>query len=143
MISFTLSCDNEHTFEAWFSNSEAFEKQRKKKIVACPHCGSTKVQKSLMAPNVGVRENRKSQAPAATAPPQAGELVEAMRKLRSYVEDNADYVGDKFAEEARKIHYEETDPRGIYGETSLDDAKELVEEGIEIYPMPALPEEKN
>ncbi|MGI9410163.1 MAG: DUF1178 family protein [Hyphomicrobiaceae bacterium] len=156
MIRYQLQCEEEHGFEAWFRNSEAFDKQVKRKQVTCPECGSTKVSKAIMAPNVGVKANKKSTlpvpaAPTAQAPEPADpriaearrEVMAAMRKLRKSVEDNAEYVGPKFAEEARRIHYKEAEEKGIYGEASTDEVKELTEEGIEIYPLPVLPEDQN
>jgi hypothetical protein len=97
-----------------------------------------------MAPNVAVpSEDRGEKTPVAGGAPSAPEMVETLRKMRRYVEDNADYVGGKFAEEARRIHYNESEARGIYGEASLDDARELAEEGIEAFPLPRLPEDQN
>lgn len=141
MISFNLVCTQGHEFEGWFSSSAAFEEQKADGTVTCPHCGATEVSKTLMSPNIGVRENHSVKA--AADPKSTGEMVEFLRQMRKYVQNNADYVGEKFAEEARKIHYEETDPRGIYGETSAEDAKALIEEGIEVFPLPVLPEDKN
>ncbi len=141
MISFNLVCRDGHEFEGWFSSSAAYEQQKADGTVTCPHCGTPEVSKTLMSPNIGVRENRSVKA--AADPKPTGEMVEFLRQMRKYVQNNADYVGEKFAEEARKIHYEETDPRGIYGETSADDAKALIEEGIEVFPLPVLPEDKN
>lgn len=141
MISFNLVCTDGHEFEGWFSSSAAYEQQKADGTVTCPHCGTPEVSKTLMSPNIGVRENRAVKA--AADPKPTGEMVEFLRQMRKYVQNNADYVGEKFAEEARKIHYEETDPRGIYGETSADDAKALIEEGIEVFPLPVLPEDKN
>lgn len=151
MIRYRLHCDAEHEFEAWFGSSAAFEKQRKKRLVSCPECGSVKVEKSIMAPNVGVKGNKKADrvavkaanATAAETAPSAAELQALLRRVRQEVETNAEYVGPKFAEEARKIHYEETEARGIYGEASLEEAKSLADEGIEFMPLPRLPEEHN
>ena len=155
MIRYHLQCDNDHDFESWFQNSEAFDKLAKRKQVACPECGSTKVSKAIMAPNVGVKGNKKSSVPAtatpdrapATADPEVAEAREqvmaAMRHLRSVVEQNAEYVGPRFAEEARKIHYKESEEKGIYGEASVQEVKELVDEGIDCHPLPVLPEDQN
>ena len=156
MIRYQLQCEEEHGFEAWFRNSEVFDQQVKRKQVTCPDCGSTKVSKAIMAPNVGVKANKKSTLPVPTAPagpaPEPAdpriaearrEVMAAMRKLRKSVEDNAEYVGPKFAEEARRIHYKEAEEKGIYGEASTDEVKELTEEGIDIYPLPVLPEDQN
>ena len=155
MIRYQLQCDKDHGFEAWFTNSAAYDKQVKRKLVTCPECGSTKVSKAIMAPNVGVKGNKKSELqvpakqPNSPAPVDAKvaaaqqEILSAMRKLRKVVEDNAEYVGPRFAEEARKIHYKESEEKGIYGEASPSDVKELLDEGVEIHALPVLPEDQN
>ena len=148
MIHYDLICEEGHLFDGWFSDSAAFDEQSRSGLVACVHCGSTVVEKQLMAPGIPVKSNRKSEPAgkpilAATVNPRQQKIVQMMRELRKAVEENAEYVGDKFAEEARKIHYEETEKRGIYGETTPQDAEELIEEGIEIHPLPILPEEGN
>jgi hypothetical protein len=148
MIRYDLICEEGHEFDGWFSNSGAFDEQSRKGFVSCIHCGSTRVEKQLMAPGIPVKSNRRSEpAPkpvlATTLDPRQQKLVQVMRELRKAVEENAEYVGDKFAEEARKIHYEETEKRGIYGETTTQDAEALIEEGIEIHPLPILPEDGN
>lgn len=135
MISFNLCCDQGHEFEGWFSNSDAFEKQRKKKLVECPICSSRIVEKGLSAPNITTGESRDM---AKT------EQVQQMKKMfavmRDQVRENCDYVGDNFAEEARKIHYGETEERGIYGSTSSQEAVDLIDEGVEINPIPWMEE---
>lgn len=151
MIRYRLNCVAGHEFEAWFGSSAAFDRQVKKRLVSCPACGSLKVEKSIMAPNVGVKGNKKADrapikaanAAAADTAPSAAEVQALMRRVRQEVESNAEYVGPRFAEEARKIHYAETESRGIYGEASLAEAKSLAEEGIEFMPLPRLPEEQN
>jgi hypothetical protein len=148
MIRYDLICDSGHQFDGWFSNSSAFDEQSRKELVACVHCGSTNVEKQLMAPGIPVKTNRKSDTTAKSVltsafDPRQQKIIQAMRELRKAVEENSEYVGDKFAEEARKIHYEETEKRGIYGETTPDDAKALIEEGIEVHPLPILPEDGN
>ena len=158
MIKYSLQCDSDHQFEAWFASSAAYDKQVKRGLVACPQCGSAKVEKAIMAPNVGVKGNRKaSPSPSPTAPPNLtaantsaaeespsyAELRALMRRMRDEVETKAEYVGPRFAEEARKIHYEEAEARGIYGEASIEDAKALHDEGVEFYPLPRLPEDQN
>ncbi|WP_119392892.1 DUF1178 family protein [Taklimakanibacter lacteus] len=150
MIRYDLVCADGHEFDGWFSDSAAFDKQARKGLVSCIHCGSTRIEKQLMAPGIPVKSNRKA-APAEPAKPMlAGafdprqqKLIQMMREVRKAVEENAEYVGNRFADEARKIHYEEAEKRGIYGETTSDDAKALIEEGIEIHPLPILPEESN
>jgi hypothetical protein len=144
MIHFTLRCDRDHEFDGWFRSGSDFDDQAKSRAIACPRCGSTAVAKGLMAPSVALpSEERGEKKPVAGGAPSAPEMVETLRRMRRYVEDNADYVGGKFAEEARRIHYNESEARGIYGEASLEDARELAEEGIEAFPLPRLPEDQN
>lgn len=141
MIRFSLQCDNDHGFDGWFRDNAAFEQQAAAGEIACPHCGSTTVSKGLMAPNIASKSNTK--VTAATAAPDAAQVVETFRKMREYVQENSDYVGNQFAEEARRMHYDEAETRSIYGEASVDDARELNEEGIEVLPLPVLPEDRN
>ena len=143
MIRYSLACRSGHDFEAWFANSDAYEKQQAKGSIACPVCGSTSVDKGLMAPAVATSRKKDSMRLAANVPDQQKEFLAAVRKLRDHLTENADYVGPKFAEEARKIHYNETEKRGIYGEASSEEARALSEEGIEFHPLPTLPEEHN
>lgn len=149
MILYALNCSKDHAFEAWFPNSAAFDKQAKKGIVSCPICGDIKVRKAIMAPRIAKGAGKKApaapQAPAPPPSPQPGNHVmapqmrEMLHELRKQVEANCDYVGTDFAEEARKIHYGETEERGIYGEASDADAEALQEEGIEVGRIPWLP----
>jgi hypothetical protein len=154
MIVFDLKCRKDHVFEAWFQDSASFAEQVEGGKVLCPVCGSRKVAKALMAPNVAKTKGRAAarlpegagsgDAGIAVAETEkAGELRRMLRDLRDHVEKNCDYVGGEFAEEARKIHYGEADPRGIYGETSDSDAKALKEEGIEVARVPWLPRENS
>ncbi|MEE4237075.1 MAG: DUF1178 family protein [Anderseniella sp.] len=148
MIRYSLICDKEHGFDGWFGSSDDFDKQVKRGLVECPMCGSIKVSKALMTPGVPAKSNRKNDAEPvkalhAPADPKLQAMMQMVRKLREQVEANADYVGDRFAEEARRIHYGEEDPRGIYGEATLQDAVELHEEGIDVLPLPKLPDEAN
>ncbi len=140
MIRYDLECKNDHQFDGWFRDSKAFDAQLKANLIQCPNCGTTDVRKALMTPSLGKKQNQKADQ---TKPESPKELVSALREIRRKVEENADYVGDKFAEEARKIHYKEAEGRGIYGETTIEDAKSLSEEGIEIHPLPILPEDQN
>jgi hypothetical protein len=153
MILYKLKCKKGHEFEAWFASSHAFDRQEKRRQLSCPTCGTSSVSKALMAPNVAPRNRRKA-APGRAAPAQApksetqrvaahSELVSAMRKLRAEIEAKSEYVGQRFPEEARKIHYEEAPARGIHGEATAEEAKALREEGIEFYPLPILPEDQN
>lgn len=156
MIVFDLKCRRDHVFEAWFPDSASFAEQVDSGKVLCPVCGSRKVGKALMAPKVhkgreakpaprpGSQVERPQGATQAMADSEkAGELRRMLRELREHVESNCDYVGGEFAEEARRIHYGESDPRGIYGETSDDEAKALEDEGIEVARVPWLPRENS
>jgi len=140
MIKYDLLCGSDHAFDGWFRDSKAFDDQVKSALVQCPSCGSTDVHKALMTPSLGQKQNRRN---TEIKPETQKEMVKAIRDLRRKVEENADYVGDNFAEEARKIHYKEVEGRGIYGQTTLEDAKSLTEEGIEIHALPSLPEDQN
>ena len=151
MILYQLNCDRQHSFEAWFKDGATADRQLKRKSVECPSCGSVKVAKALMAPRVGKKGNSQAVAPIevpstpapAPVPVPSGkaamipaELRQALMEVRKQIEANADYVGDKFAEEARKIHHGETEARGIYGEATEDEHEELLEEGIEVARIP-------
>lgn len=156
MIVFDLKCRKDHVFEAWFPDSASFAEQAEGGKVLCPVCGSRKVTKALMAPNLAGGKGRaagsepsagseRSQGKAASHADseKAGEMRRRLRELRDHVEKNCDYVGDRFAEEARRIHYGETDPRGIYGETSEAESSALKDEGIEVARIPWLPRENS
>lgn len=136
MISFNLRCAKDHVFEAWFKDGKTFDRQAKQGKVACPVCGDAKVEKAPMAPNISTRNSRRK-APSEAA--MAAEMRKALVDLRDEVEKNCDYVGDQFAEEARKIHYDETEKRNIYGEASETDAEALQEEGVAFSRVPWLP----
>lgn len=140
MISYTLACSNGHSFDAWFRNAEAYDAQHERGEVSCPVCNSAEVGKALMAPAVG---RSRETLPVSSGHPDQARILAAMRALKKKLMSEADYVGDRFAEEARKIHYEEADPRGIYGEATGEEAKALAEEGIPFMPLPDLPEEHN
>ena len=124
MILFSLRCSAGHEFEGWFRDGDSYDAQQKAGEIACPGCGDTRVEKALMAPNIA---RSRGKMPAITPAQMRAALVE----LRRQVETNCDYVGPRFAEEARKIHYREVDPHGIYGEATNEESKELAEEGIE------------
>jgi hypothetical protein len=159
VIRYALSCDRGHDFESWFQNSAAYDKQAKRGLVSCPLCGSAKVEKAIMAPRLArkdkstpitapAEETVPSPAPEPATPvamisPQEREFRKKLKELRDHLTSNADNVGKKFPEEARKMHYGETEHRSIYGEASSQDAKELHEEGIEFHPLPVLPDERN
>ncbi len=161
MIRYTLQCERRHGFESWFANSAAYDKQAKRKLIACPVCGSTKVEKSIMAPALG-RTDKPIDVPPAPAEPagpaapaadtkapvamissQERALRSKLKELRDHLTKNAENVGRKFPEQARKMHYGELEHRSIYGEASPQEAKDLHEEGIEVHPLPVLPDEHN
>ncbi len=147
MIRYDLICEKGHEFDGWFRDSSAYESQARGGLLSCSVCSSIKVEKQLMAPAIPAKSNRKLDAPqkmmAGPVDPRSAKLLEMMREVRKSVEANAEYVGDKFAEEARRIHYAEADKRGIYGEASAQDAKALCDEGIDVHPLPRLPEDSN
>ncbi len=147
MIKYSLICKQQHAFEGWFSNSADFDKQKKRGLVTCPFCDTPSIEKSLMAPAVSTQKSMvPNETEAVTNAPVTKEYSDAInkiREIRDQVQANSENVGNNFPEEARKIHYGEAEKRGIYGEASPDDVKELVEEGVEIVPLPVLPEDKN
>ena len=168
MIRYALACEQGHAFESWFQNSAAYDRQAARRLINCPICGSTKVTKALMTPQLsGTKKGGNASRPAADAgtsassqatpapaaapapapvammTPQERELRKKLKELREHLVKNADYVGQKFPEEARKMHYGEVEHRSIYGEASPEQAKELHEEGIEFHPLPVLPDERN
>ncbi|HLI11030.1 MAG TPA: DUF1178 family protein [Alphaproteobacteria bacterium] len=136
MILYRLKCVRHHEFEAWFRDSAAYDTQRKKRAIACPDCGSTRVSKSPMAPRLARQRGEAEPQPSAAADPRAVAARKALEALRAQVEANCDYVGERFAEEARKIHYGEVERRHIYGEASEEDARSLTAEGIEFQRIP-------
>lgn len=164
MIRYALNCDQGHTFESWFASSAAYDKQAKRGQVACPLCGSVKVEKAIMAPNLRQAGKPEPRPPTpTTAPPMPPpalqpmppktpvammsaaerELRHKLKELRDHITKSAHYVGPHFPEEARKIHYGEVEHRSIYGEASAEDAKQLHDEGIEFHPLPILPDDNN
>ena len=141
MIRFTLSCDGDHQFEVWFGSNADFETQQKRGLVDCPVCGSHQVGKALMAPAVSTGRKQEKVALAMNSEKRA--VMEQFKALAEKMRENADYVGDRFAEEARKIHFGETDPRGIYGEATAEEARSLIEDGVGFMPIPVFPDEHN
>ena len=133
MIKYDLRCDHDHSFEAWFRDSAACDTQLASAEVLCPQCGSASVQKALMAPAVGKSEARDDGQKRVMA---MAHQLHLLREVRRHVEENCDHVGAAFPEEARRIHYGETEHRNIYGEADLAEAQELIEEGIDIMPVP-------
>jgi hypothetical protein len=148
MIKYALACEQAHEFESWFPSSEAFETQRKRGFVTCPFCDSARVEKQIMAPSVA-RKDKAPEAPAAGPQTVAvlsdreQEMRAALRALREHVMKNAENVGKGFVEEARKMHYGETEERSIYGEADLAEARALLEEGIDVLPLPVAPDDRN
>ena len=167
MIRYSLVCERRHEFEIWFKNSADYDKQSKRGLVTCPSCSSQRVEKALMAPSLG-RGTRKrpkdtamgiavptetpaaktpapaeNKAPVAMVSPQEREFRAKLKELREHLTKNAENVGGKFPEEARKMHYGEIEHRSIFGEATPNEAKELADEGIEFHPLPILPDEHN
>ena len=165
MIRYALACETGHEFESWFPGSADFEAQRARGLVTCPVCDSPKVAKQIMAPSVARTDKAAGRAAIPAPPPEAQpegssppappaqpmavfsererEMRAMVKAFREHVARNADYVGQSFADEARKMHYGETEHRSIYGEANLAEAKELLEEGIEVHPLPPVPDDRN
>ncbi len=141
MITYALLCDNQHRFDAWFRSAEAFDEQLARGIVSCPVCASIRVEKALMAP--AVARSGSDKVTVSSGHPQQAEIRELLRAMRRKVVSEADYVGDRFAEEARKIHFHEADARGIYGEATRDEVAGLIDDGVDFLPLPNLPDEHN
>ena len=141
MIRFSLSCDNDHDFDGWFRNGDDFDAQKKRGFVSCPVCHSARVEKALMAPAVSTAKKKEKVALAMGE--EQRRMMAQLKQMAEKVRENADYVGDKFAEDARKIHFGETEARGIYGEASPDEARSLAEDGVEFMPIPVFPDEQN
>jgi hypothetical protein len=157
MIRYNLRCDRGHAFESWFQSSSAYESQEKRKLVSCPACGSVKVERAIMAPQIVSKKRGDSAAPSpATAPTevvapastplmvaQERELRAKLKELRDHIVKNADNVGERFPNEARKMHYGDIEHRPIYGEASPEEARSLIDEGVEVSPLPVLPDDRN
>ena len=141
VIQYALQCSNGHRYDAWFKSAAAYDEQQARGIVSCAVCGDPKVEKAPMAPAVARTDNER--VPLLAAHPEAAKLREMLREYRRLVTTEADYVGDRFAEEARKIHFEEAEARGIYGEATREEVTALLEDGVEFLPLPDLPEEHN
>ncbi|HUL89897.1 MAG TPA: DUF1178 family protein [Pseudolabrys sp.] len=161
MIHYALVCERGHNFESWFQDSATYDKQAKRGLVTCPHCNSAKVEKAIMAPRLSTSAKKRRvstdepaagvnaatttsvPAPVAMISPQEQEFRTKLKELRDHLVKNADNVGTKFPEEARKMHYGEIEHRSIYGVASPEEASELSEEGIEFHPLPPLPDDRN
>ena len=157
MIRYQLRCELGHPFESWFQSSAAYETQERRKLVSCPACGSSKVERAIMAPQIVSKKGHHGAAPApaaeaAPAPAPAStplmlaqerELRAKLKELRDHIVKNADNVGERFPNEARKMHYGDIEHRPIYGEASPDEARALIDEGVEVSPLPILPDDRN
>jgi len=159
MIRYNLRCERGHAFESWFQNSSAYESQEKRRLVSCPACGSAKVERAIMAPQIVSKKGGDAAPPAPPAPvastdvaapastplmmAQERELRAKLKELRDHIVKNADNVGERFPNEARKMHYGDIEHRPIYGEASPEEARSLIDEGVEVSPLPVLPEDRN
>jgi len=160
MIHYNLRCERGHAFESWFQSSSAYESQERRRLVSCPTCGSAKVERAIMAPQIVSKKGRESTEPAPAPVPaattevtnpastpllmaQERELRAKLKELRDQIVKNADNVGERFPNEARKMHYGDIEHRPIYGEASPDEARALIEEGVEVTPLPVLPDDRN
>jgi hypothetical protein len=158
MIRYNLRCERGHAFESWFQSSSAYESQEKRKLVSCPACGSAKVERAIMAPQIVSKKGRDAAPPSplpaasteVTAPAstplmmaQERDLRAKLKELRDHIVKNSDNVGERFPNEARKMHYGDIEHRPIYGEASPEEARSLIDEGVEVSPLPVLPEDRN
>jgi hypothetical protein len=162
MIRYSLRCERDHSFESWFQSSSAYETQVRRKLVTCPVCGSATIEKAIMAPQIVSKRGRDVAPPAPASEPAAAQPAEVatpastpllmaqerelrakIKELRDHIVKNADNVGERFPSEARKMHYGDVEHRPIYGEASPDEARALIEEGVEVSPLPVLPEDRN
>jgi hypothetical protein len=158
MIRYSLRCERGHGFESWFQSSAAYEQQEKRGLVNCPSCGSAKVERAIMAPQIVSKKGRDIAAPTPAPTPvaeaaapastpllmaQERELRAKLKELRDHIVKNADNVGERFPNEARKMHYGDIEHRPIYGEASPDEARALIDEGVEVSPLPVLPDDRN
>jgi hypothetical protein len=158
MIRYSLRCEKDHSFESWFQSSSAYDSQVKRKLVTCPVCSSAKVDKAIMAPRIVGKKGRdttpapveasaEAATPAAESTPlmmaQERELRAKIKELRDHIVKTADNVGERFPNEARKMHYGDIEHRPIYGEASPEEARALIDEGVEVAPLPVLPEDRN
>jgi len=165
MIRYSLVCERKHDFELWFKNSADYDKQSKRGLVTCPVCNSAKVEKAIMSPSLGRGSKKGASAlpaeitapapepapsepaavksPVAIMSPQEREFRTKLKELRDHLVKNAENVGGRFPDEARKMHYGEIEHRSIYGEASPEEAKDMLDEGIEFHPLPAIPDERN
>jgi len=139
VIQYSLQCSKGHRFDAWFKSAGAYDEQQARGIVTCAQCGDAHVEKALMAPNVARTDHERASLSAAH--PDMARMREMLRQYRSKVVTEADYVGDRFAEEARKMHFEEVEARGIYGEATRDEVAALLDDGVDFLPLPDMGED--
>ncbi len=142
MIRYELSCDNGHAFEGWFGSADDFDRQQKMALVSCPACGSAHVVKRLMAPSVSTARKKERRQELAVQTGQR-EMMTKLREIVSTIRANSEDVGERFPEEARKIHYGETEQRGLIGRASAEEVRDLLEEGVDVAPLPILPDDTN
>lgn len=144
MIRYALRCASGHGFESWFRDSAAYDDQAASGLLSCPHCGEARIEKQIMAPAVALKEDAALVAqPIAMMGEKDREMRAKLRAFHQHLKANAEDVGGGFAEEARKIHYGESDERAIYGVATPPEAQALHDEGIAVLPLPHLPEEAN
>ncbi|MGN6410723.1 MAG: DUF1178 family protein [Nitrobacter sp.] len=147
MIHYTLRCDRGHSFESWFQSSSTYDSQVKRKLVTCAVCGSAKVEKAIMAPRIVGAKKRGSQAPAdpsiSAMMAEERDLRAELKQLHDHLVKNADDVGARFPNEARKMHYGDIEPRPIYGEASPEETRSLIEEGVAVGSLPVLRDDRN
>ncbi len=142
MIRYELSCDNGHAFEGWFGSADDFDRQQKMTLVSCPSCGSTHVAKRLMAPSVSTARKKQQRQELVVQTGQK-EMMAKIREIVSTIRANSEDVGERFPEEARKIHYGESEQRGLIGKATADEVRDLLDEGVEVAPLPTLPDDTN
>lgn len=142
MIQYTLKCEDGHQTDSWFQSAAAYDALEKSGHLSCPTCGSTAVSKALMAPRVRGAQDADETAKTPVLHDPGNEVEAAMAALRKKVEKTSDYVGDRFTTEARAMHLGDSPERAIYGEARLDQARELIEDGVPVMPLPFAPKQK-
>ncbi len=146
MIRYALKCENDHQFESWFKSAGSYDLLAEKGLIECPNCGSSDVEKTLMAPRVPAKSNDFVNSKAAALQPMASgpdpKLEAALKQLRAHVETNSEYVGPRFAAEATSMHLGDTPCRSIYGEVKPDEARRMAEDGVPALPLPFVPKQK-
>jgi len=151
VIRFSLACEAAQSFESWFRDGAAYDEQQERGLLTCPVCGSSKVEKAIMAPQIARKDREaapppndaSSPAPVALLTPEQTQLRAKLRELRELMTQNSDNVGDKFAQEARRMHFGEIEHRQIHGEANREEVSALLDDGVEVMPLPGLPEDRN